>query len=465
MNITERIFESLSGWGDHPAFIDLDPDRGPAYVSAPQFSGRVRDAADILKKHGIRSGFIVALFLNNSVDFISIFLALMFIGAKPVPVNMSFRKIELDEIFANADPHAVIAERGHLDIVLEHLAGRIVLERESGKLRLHGASAGAAWRDPAELGKDIASINYTYRGYGYPLGALVPHRQYLDGADVLEKAVMLERGERILAILPMQHIFTLIGCVFLPLLYGVTTVISYSRNPLRLFEAVAEHGIDYVLAVPELYELFLNLREAAGAVPRMKAFLSGGSVLPEEHYGRLMEEFGVELIHGYGLTEFTPVSRNIRGAIRPGTIGVISDCVECRIDSPDANGTGEIMIRTENMARGYYRRPAETADAFRDGWFGTGDIGRIEHGHLIFEREKKGTRKMKGNMVDLEEVRRAMMGFLNVEFLNIEVRNNTVYADFDKSINNVKEHVDFRKIIHCMIADYKIPQIINQRSM
>ncbi|MBN1495855.1 MAG: acyl--CoA ligase [Spirochaetes bacterium] len=463
MNITERIFESLSGWSDHPAFIDLDPERGPTYVSAPQFSGRVRDAADILKKHGIRSGFIVALFLNNSIDFISIFLALMFIGAKPIPVNMAFRKIELDEIFANADPHAIIAERDHLIHVRAHLPGRIVLEREGGKLYLHDVGADAARREPAELGGDIASINYTYRGHGYPLGALVPHRQYLDGADVLEKAVMLERGERILAILPMQHIFTLIGCVFLPLLYGVTTVISYSRNPLRLFEAVTEHGIDYVLAVPELYELFLNLREAAGAVPRMKAFLSGGSVLPEEHYGRLMEEFGVELIHGYGLTEFTPVSRNIRGAIRPGTIGVISDCVECRIDSPDANGSGEIMIRTKNMARGYYRRPAETADAFHDGWFGTGDIGRIDNGHLIFEREKKGTRKMKGNMVDLEEVKKALVMYSSVCEAEVEYFNKNVIATviINPSVNFNDDVLNIKRRMENIIAGYKIPKTIN----
>lgn len=461
MNITDKIFESLSAWGEHPAFIDLVPGRPPAYISASDFSATVQDITGVLKKNGIRNGFIVALFLNNSMDFISVFIALLGIGAKPVPVNMAFRKVELDEIFANADPHAVITEHDHLPFIQAYLEGKIVIQRNRGKLLLHDAGAGR--RDPAELGDDIASVNYTYRGYGYPLGALVPHGQYLAGADFLEAAVQLERGERIVVILPMQHIYTLIGCVFLPLLYGVTPVISYTRNPLRLFEAVREHGIHHVLAVPEVYELFLKLREGAGDIPQMKAFLSGGSVLPRENYMRLMEEFNVDLIHGYGLTEFTPVSRNIRGAVRPGTIGVISKGVECRIDSPDANGSGEIMIKTKDMAQHYYKRPAETREAFDGGWFRTGDIGKIEDGFLVYQHEKKNTRKFKGNMVDLEEICRTLMLYPDIVDVQVNCQNNVLYAGIDcQSSRDSNFNIDLKKFLEGMLADYKIPRVINQ---
>ena len=462
MNITEKIFESLSAWGDHPAFIDCAPGRPPAYISASDFSATVKDMADVLKKYGIRKGYIVTLFLNNSVDFISIFIALMTIGAKPVPVNMAFRKIELDEIFANADPHAVITEHDHVPCIQRYFTGMIVIERNRGKLLQYDAGTAAATREPAELGDDIASINYTYRGYGYPLGALVPHRQYLDGAEFLQEAVMLEKGERILAILPMQHIFTLIGCVFLPILYKITPVISYSRNPLRLFEAVHEHRIDHVLAVPELYELFLKLREGAGKIPRMKAFLSGGSVLPKEHYSRLMEEFDVDLIHGYGLTEFTPVSRNIRGAVRPGTIGVISKGVECRIGSPDANGSGEIMIKTGNMARQYYKRPDETRDAFEDGWFRTGDIGKIEDGFLVYQHEKKNTRKIKGNMVDLAEIKKAIESMEGGGESSITYKDNVLSANIVFGNSRSPDDLEIKTSLENIIAAYKIPPVINR---
>ena len=169
---------------------------------------------------------------------------------------------------------------------------------------------------------------------------MVPHAQYLMGAEVLEAGVKLHKGERLLVILPMQHIFTLIGCVFLPLLCHITSVISHQRNPLRLFEYIQKYKINNVLAVPELYDLFLKLNNKTNDLSTMKAFLSGGSVLPKMNYAKLMDTFNVDLIHGYGLTEFTPVSRNIRGKVRPGTIGLVCDGLAHKISSPNKDGEG-----------------------------------------------------------------------------------------------------------------------------
>jgi len=82
---------------------------------------------------------------------------------------MAYRKIELDEIFTNADPHAIIAEQDHLPVIREYLKDRIVIERDTGKFRLCDSGRAAEGREPADIDESIASINYTYRGYGYPL--------------------------------------------------------------------------------------------------------------------------------------------------------------------------------------------------------------------------------------------------------------------------------------------------------
>ncbi|MBN2159005.1 MAG: acyl--CoA ligase [Spirochaetes bacterium] len=440
------------------------PDNSVAHVSAPQLKERINDASRMLKKYGIRKGFIAALFLNNSIDFISIFFALIEIGATPIPVNMAFRAIELDEIFSNADPHAVITEKDHLKVIMKYLSGRIVVERNGGNFLMRDSGAGGFGRGPAEVDHSIATINYTYRGYGYPLGAMVPHIQYLFGSELLQEAVRLDAGERLLVVLPMPHIFTLIGCIFLPLIYGITPVISRSRNPLRLFETVHAYQIQNILAVPELYELLYKFRDSAGDCTPLNAFLSGGSVMPDEMYGRLVDEFDVDLIHGYGLTEFTPVSRNIRGDIRPGTIGMVCDGLEYKIDPCDEFGFGEILIRTENMTKAYYRRSAESRDVFQNGWFRTGDIGRVEDGHLIFKREKKKTRKVKGNMVDLLEVQRILMEYPKMRNAIIECNDSILSAavEIDSARNFDSEVLSIKKFLEDRIAGYKIPKIFSR---
>jgi long-chain acyl-CoA synthetase len=462
MKITDIVFQSLGTWGDHPAYIELLPDNSAVYTSAEKLMEQINDMGKFLKKSGIQNNYLVAFFLRNSVGFVSVFLSLMDIGAKPVPVNLAYRKIELDEIFSNADPHAVIAEQEFLPLIAPYLKNKIVILRSNGKFKLHQASKKQS--DPADIEECIASINYTYRGYGYPLGAMVPHAQYLMGTNILEVGVQLKKRESLLIILPMQHIFTLIGCVFLPLLYHITSVISYRRNPLRLFEYIQKYKINNVLAVPELYDLFLKLDNNTNDLSTMKAFLSGGSVLPKENFAKLINTFNVDLIHGYGLTEFTPVSRNIRGQVIPGTIGLVCDGLEYKISSPNKNNEGELLIKTPNMTKSYYKKRMETEEAFEDEWFKTGDICRFEDDHLIFVKQKKNTGKIKGNMVDLEEVKRAMLMFPKIKEVSIICENNVLTAmiKISSNTNFNKEALKIKQKLEDQIAVYKIPQVIKK---
>ncbi len=464
MNYCEPIYESLGRWGTNPVCIELKPDGSVISLSALDFMQRIDDIKALLGKTGIRNNDRVALFLENSADYAAVFLALIDLGAKPVPVNLAYRKIELDEIMSNADPHAIIVESGHVPLVQPFSRGRVVIERHGDTWACHQPDEEMKKNDSVDIGSDIASINYTYRGYGYPLGALVPLRQYYTGAKVLQEGVQLNRGENILIVLPMVNIFTLIGCLFHPLLHGITLIIAHKRNPIQLLDYIHRYRVDNVLAVPELFDLLIKFRDDAGDISSLKAFLSGGSIMPVEQYRSLGVLFNVDLIHGYGLTEFTPVSRNIRGSIKPGSIGTVSQGVECRIAYPDGSGSGEICIQTDHMTKAYHRRPAETKEAFAEGWFKTGDTGRFEDGHLFFTGEKKRTRKVKGSMVDLEEVKKALLTYPNLKVAVLDYHENTISAQiaidsaasFDYEVLNIKKSLEDR------IASYKIPKIFSR---
>lgn len=463
MTVWETIQESLSSWGGTDCLLELGPKQEVACVSAYQLQTEVSGLARQLSGWGIRKRYFVPLFLNNSIDFVRAFLALLKIGAIPLLVKMEYRRLELEEVFRNAEPQAVLAESMHLRHLQPFLNERmIVVTRSATGLALAQSAEGLPPRE--DLPEEIASINYTYRGYGYPLGALISHAQYLHGARVLQDGLQANAGEKMLVILPIAHIFTLIACILVPLFYRLTGVFALTLNPRLLWGFIRDLRIDHVTSVPEIYELFCRLRDPDADLSSLKAFVSGGSVLAGDEYERIRSAFSVDLLHGYGLTEFTPVSRNIRGQARPGTIGPVSAGLECRLGSPLPDGSGEIQIRAPSVAKGYYRKPRESREAFQEGWFRTGDLGRLEGGHLLFLREIKDTRKINGNIVDLAEVSRALKTDPEVAEAEVGWTEGVLEAriaipagiDFREKSQRIK--ASFKGIL----ADYKIPKRIVQ---
>jgi long-chain acyl-CoA synthetase len=456
MNLFESVERTLLGWGEHPALVDLAPSSGAEYFSASALLARIVDTSRLLEASGIRKGFPVLLFLENSVDFICVFLGLVRLGALPVPVKPEYRDIELEEIFPNADPRAVIAEENLFPVLNRFLDGRIAFARTSRGLVLARPEPRSG--EGGDFSEETATVNYTYRGYGYPLGALVTHDQYREGARLIYENFHGRPGDRMLVFLPMTHIFSLTGCVFMPLLYGMTAFLSPTIHPRRIQEFIHRHAITSMIAIPEIYRLLAVSLRPDGKKSPLSGLISGGSRMSSEDYSIIDGAFGVSHMHGYGLTEFTPVSANTRGLERP-TMGPPCDGVECRIDSTKS-ADGEIMVRTPYAARGYYRRPRETADVFVDGWLRTGDIGRFDKGHLVFTAEKKGTRKANGVMVDLEEVRKAIVGRGLADGAEVMMGPAGLAARIKPWGGRPPTAADVRQALSGRIAPYKIPKII-----
>ena len=455
MNIDLAVHHALSTWGDHPCILELVPGSEPKYTSAADLLERTASVAASLSAWGIRPGQPVALFLENSSDLPAIFLGLNKIGAVPILLKLEWRSLELDAVFENSRPRAIIAEDSHLAAVEGYARGRTVIARIGGPLRL----VQEAGNHPGEWGipPEIASITYTYRGHGYPLGAMVSQDQYLEGARVLQEGLQASERERMLVVLPFAHIFALVGCMLVPLLTGMTMILSHTLHPRRLLSYIDEHRIDYITLVPEILRLLTRFRASGGELSSLKAFVSGGSVLTSDGYDAAREAFGIELLHGYGLTEFAPASRNIRGEARRGTTGPLCSGVECRIADPDPSGTGEILIRTPDLFRGYYRRPLVSAEAFLGGWFRTGDLGYVDGGHLRFVRERKRTRKINGVLVDLEEVRRAILEFPRIRHAEVSCENGELSADVDIGEAEV---VELKNFLATVVSPQKVPRLI-----
>ena len=132
-NLETEVSARLRNWGAQPVFLQANHDGRIAAISSREFSQHIEDLARQLASWGIRKKYLVPVFLGNSPDFIAVFMALLRIGAIPVMAKLECRTMELDEIFSNAKPQAVIAEKTHLRFLKPYLRNSIVITRAENR--------------------------------------------------------------------------------------------------------------------------------------------------------------------------------------------------------------------------------------------------------------------------------------------------------------------------------------------
>ena len=458
----DHVKASLGNWDNVPCFIELKPNSSPRIIYADQLLSQIESLSGKLRSWGISKGCLVPIFLDNSIDFVTAFLGLLNLGAVPVLAKMEYRKLELEEVFNNVSPVAMISESTHLRYLRDFVGDTTLIVHSGEDFKIVQRSTRLSQADA--INDRIASINYTYRGYGYPLGAMIPQPQYIYGASGFQKCLQSKPGDRVLALLPMQHIFTLIGAIFFPLLNRLTSVIARTIHPRLIFEYISRYKIKFVTTVPEIFDLLYRLFDQAPG-PAPEVFVSGGSVLSPDRYHRIREKFRVEILNGYGLTEYTPATGNIRGLSKAGTIGQPCPGVDVKINDANSDGVGEIYLASEHMCREYYLRPRETAEALSGEWLKTGDFGKAVGDHFVFVGEKKNTRKVNGNMVDLEEVKRALLRHSEISDAVVTGEANSIKAGIALKRPSKDFNADWRSIrasLKEMIAEYKIPTIVEK---
>ncbi len=472
--IYSAVRDVLKAWPSRqPVVVDAALDR--AYL--PKDLLRLIDEyARFLTTAAVRPGDTVLLMARNSVAWPAIALACRRIGAMVAPIKADWRVGELTSIVPELRPAAIVIDEELLALFPKSRSRLFVLDPLSHELTV----ATALEQDPGDASgvphldlrhvplpeeahhprESIASINYTYRGLGYPIGAMIPDRQYLSGAEIFVRGMDGTYARRMLVFLPMAHIFTLVGCVFAPLFAGMTTYYLPSVLPQRVFECIHRYDIDFVTTVPEVLALLTRFAGQRGVDVPLDIIATGGSVLDAGEYAAARQAFGCEVLHGYGLTEMTPVSRNIRGNSRPGTVGPVATSLDVRMDKD----TGEILLRGDDLFAGYFRRPSVSREATnQEGWFRTGDAGHFVGGHLVFDHEIKKTCKANGAMVDINEVKAFLESIPFVEAAEISTEESRLTATVTVAKHTPPEEVaGLRKRLSPYLAPYKIPRVFQK---
>lgn len=272
------------------------------------------------------------------------------------------------------------------------------LAREGKLLSLNSLCHSAPLPEKPRAHTDTAVILYTSGTTGRSKGAMLSHANIVSNIKGATKHFQLDNSIHTLSFLPINHVFEQVCGVLLPLSLGGK--VSFCESLKKLGENLAEVKPTFFLAVPVVYRMILDrvikninskkLSQLLFSVPLTRSivtskvrqifgsgtiFISGGAAL-DPAIAKGMTEFGLSIYQGYGITETAPIiSAEQPGAKRLGTIGRLLDQVEVRIDEPNDEGVGEIIVKGPNVMQGYYKNPQATAEVLSDGWYRTGDLG------------------------------------------------------------------------------------------
>ena len=276
------------------------------------------------------------------------------------------------------------------------------------------------WRDGvtpqvAIARDDVAEIIFTSGATAEPKGVVITHRNVLANIVPVEREVLKYRkwGKpffplRFLNLLPLSHMFGQAMATFIPPMLPGTVIFMRGYNPLAIVEQIRKRRISVLVSVPKILDVLKDhVARAFGPLQEIKkehvalrwwryrrihrafgfkfwAFVVGAAPL-EPALEAFWSELGFVVIQGYGLTETSPiVTLNHPFGTKKGSVGTAIAGVEVKIA-----GDGEILVRGENVTSGYYNADEETARAFEDGWFHTGDIGEIGADRQLYIRGRK----------------------------------------------------------------------------
>lgn len=486
-----RILALASEAPDRPALRQIggniqgeSGERGPDGVETVVTRGDlvtdVSRTAGALRAIGVGEGHAVALLLPNSMELVFLHLALWSIGATAVVLSPAATASEIARCLQDARPIGLIAHsRARKELAAAGVAlPRLRFEARVDELGRPGAApwlysfGGGAEPELREPAPDLAAtIHFTYKGLGYPLGAVHTYEHYARGAHAMACFFRPGPDHTFLAALPLSHVYGINGSVLVPLYAGSACAIVRTAKPQQILRFALTHRANVLCLVPPIYRLLaMCARRAAGLDLSETHWVTGGSHLTAELYRELEEDLGVRPMQGYGLTEALIVTASNAEWNRPGALGVplFSDTEIVALDEAGRElprgETGEIAIRAPTVMTRYVNRPDETAQFLREGRLLTGDRGRVdEDGFLHFAGRTRRFAKVAGFMVDLEEVESAVCSHPAVETCAVLAEPDEIADEIIRAAVTLRPGAEValaELVEHCAarLAFYKVPK-------
>ncbi len=442
--------------------------------------------SDALNKEGFTRGSNGIVIGENTPEWVIAFHGMILAGGRSVPVDPNLPTAEIAAIVRATDASIVFCSRTYLSIMHEIEADLPSLTRivtlddavEDGEIPF------TAFLETGDPDKDAFDgefrpndemvVIFTSGTTGKPKGAVLMQKNYTAVGTSGVPRMGVGPGDTMLGILPLHHVFGFAACIVAPLTTGMDVVlVPQIKGPLIL-QALNDKQVSILPAVPKmltvLYDnverkvhqrgpvvrsLFSALRLAsitAGPVlgqefrrklfktvhegfgGRVRLIVSGGASLPQRYFEGF-RRMGFDIVEGYGLTEtFGPITLCPREDARQGSVGPTLEENEAMIENPNDEGIGEVLLRGTTVFSGYYKNPEATEAVFdKDGWFHTGDLGRLTKDGFLFlsGRSKDVIVLESGKNVfpeDLEDYYNASEFVEEIGIFGVTVKNREIVA-------------------------------------
>ncbi|HZP91382.1 MAG TPA: AMP-binding protein, partial [Burkholderiales bacterium] len=392
-----------------------------------EFQDAVQRAARMLADRGIAKGDRVAVMAPNSDSYALLFFALARLGAMLVPVNPEFGVEEAGYVLQHAEVCAVACTQAAYPVASHACEGMRARpwftlldgheEAAPGFDRLLAAAPETSLPAPAGP-EDVCLILYTSGTTGFPKGVMHSQRNFVMAGEGFVERMHLQPEDRLLCVLPLFHINALFYSLGGAAAAGASIVFAPRFSASGFWRLAAQSGATEVNIIAAVGNI-LARRPRAEFVPAHRLAKVYGAPVSPEIARVFREEFGVgHVIEGYGMTEVPGVCNvPFDGPYRSGSMGRAAlhpdrgiRFAELRVadeagrDLPDGE-VGELLVRTPIVMKGYYKDPEQTAAAFRDGWFLTGDLVRRDaDGFFYFVARKKDIIRRRGENISGAEL-------------------------------------------------------------
>jgi long-chain acyl-CoA synthetase len=375
-----------------------------------EFEAAVKRTAHLLKVNGAQKGDVVSLLLPNSVEYVIAYFACWQIGALAGPINSLLKAEEIAYVISNSEARALLVNSEFLPVISDirdelrdTLESIVTFDNEA-----EATSDLTELQDlPAELSlEDEAIIIYTSGTTGKPKGCLLTHGNVIANARQISSWLGFTEADRLLTMMPLFHMNAVSVTTMSALYAGGSTVVSQKFSASRFWQIISDYQITSFGSVATMLSMLLSTYPdgvpAGLHTGQLRFAMCGSAPVPAEVLRRFEETFNCLVIEGYGLSEstcrstFNPPDRRRR----PGSCGVpIGN--EMRVvneedrEVPDGE-LGEIVLRGENILKGYYKNDLANATAFRNGWFHTGDIGYRDADGFYYIVDRKSDMIIRG---------------------------------------------------------------------